>query len=139
MSLRYSDSGLLNMSNVNNYFATLFKEADLRIETAGNQYPAVYADGIFPQLTCIVARYRNPQHNRQRWINRRMTLIRQSIEYLFAFHYNIFHLFHYPERFRLLVSGVEIYKMMFNLFFCWNCYQCIYHTSNIFFNFVSFT
>ena len=131
-SLRNSDSGLLNMSNLNNYFATLFDEAGLRVETAGNQYPAIYADGIFPQLTCIVARYRNPQHGRQRRINRQMASIRQNIEHLFALHYIIFHLFHYPGRFQLLVSGVELYKMMFNSFFCWNCYQYIYQTSNTF-------
>jgi hypothetical protein len=113
-SLRQSDAGLLNMSGLDNYFSDLFR--GLEIPGARNQLPALYADGIFPQLATIVARYRSPDE-RQGRINTRMASVRQSIEHLFSFHFNLFALFRRPEQFRLLVNGVEVYKMMFVSFF----------------------
>jgi hypothetical protein len=42
-----------------------------------------------------------------------MTSVRQCIEHLFYFHFNMFALFCLPEQFHLLVAGIEVYKMMF--------------------------
>ena len=50
-------------------------------------------------------------------VNRRLAGARQSIEHLFSLHYNIFGLFNIPDRFKLLVHGVECRKMVMNSFF----------------------
>ena len=130
-SIRNSDSGILNLSGLNEYLEGLFGFAGMQMAGANNQYPAVYADGIFPQLSCIVASRRNGSERAQR-IATRMSAVRQCIEHLFAFHYNIFKLFRQPEQFRLLVTGVQVYKLIFNSFFLWNVYQTIYQTSTYF-------
>ena len=56
----------------------------------------------------------------------------QCIEHIFAFHYNLFKLFRQPEQFRLVCYGVEAYKLFFNSYLLWNCYQTIYHLPNYF-------
>ena len=57
--LRISDCGLQNMSGLNAYLSSHFREFDMQIWVAKKQYPAVYGDSVFPQLTTIVARYNN--------------------------------------------------------------------------------
>lgn len=61
-----------------------------------------------------------------------MASICQSIEHIFGIMFNIFHVFDYPERFRLLRDGADVFKLFFNSFFIWNCYQCLYHSSSTF-------
>ena len=116
-SLRTSDSGLLNMSGLDNYLSSLFREIHVRMATAFDQFPAVYGDGIFPQLATIVARYSSPDVNESR-INVRMSSVRQSIEHIFALHKNTFKLFNVAERFRLMLGGMHCYMLLFNSFFC---------------------
>ena len=116
-SLRTSDSGLLNMSGLDNYLSSLFRELHVRMATAFDQFPAVYGDGIFPQLATIVARYSSPDVNESR-INVRMSSVRQSIEHIFALHKNTFKLFNVAERFRLMLGGMHCYMLLFNSFFC---------------------
>ena len=128
-SLRNSDSGLLNMSGLNEYLETIL--AGLEMDGANNQLPALYADGIFPQLTCIVATVRRGGEYFER-LATRMASVRQCIEHIFSLHYNLFKLFRQPEQFRLLVSGVESYKLFFNSFLLWNCYQTIYQSFDYF-------
>ena len=48
VSLRVSDSGLLNMSGLDNYLSSLFRELNISMINAYDQFPAVYGDGIFP-------------------------------------------------------------------------------------------
>ena len=84
-SLRVSDSGLLNMSGLDNYLCSLFRDLNIRMVSAFDQFPALYGDGIFPQLATIVARYSSPDANEQR-INVRLASVRQSIEHIFALH-----------------------------------------------------
>ena len=115
-SLQNSDSGLLNLSRLNEYLEDLFRDEGILLPSAGNQFPAAYADGVFLQLSCIVATRRTGGDDACR-IATRMSLVRQSIEHLFSFHYNLFKLFQQPDHFRLLVSGVESYKLLFNSFF----------------------
>ena len=88
-SIRNSDSGIVNMSGLNEYLEGLFQHANMQMDGANGQFPAVYGDGIFPQLSCIVASRRQGSERVQR-IATRMALVRQCIEYLFAFHYYIF-------------------------------------------------
>ena len=115
-SWRTSDAGLLNMSGLDAYLSSLFIENNMHLPAAMNQLPAVYGDGIFPQLNTIVARYGLGNQSEGR-VNRRLASARQSIEHLFALHTNIFGLFSIPQRFKLLVYGVECTKIVMNSFF----------------------
>ena len=128
---RVSDSGLLNMSGLDTYLTQLFNEFNLRLGDAFNQFPACYGDGIFPQLATIIARYAMADENEDR-VNRRLAGARQSIEHLFSLHYNIFGLFNIPDRFKLLVHGVECRKMVIDSFFLLNCYNCLNESPNNF-------
>ena len=58
--------------------------------------------------------------------------VRQSIEHIFAFHFNLFKLFSQPNNFMLLLSGMHTYKLFFTSFFLWNCYQTIHQSSSYF-------
>lgn len=128
---RVSDAGLLNMSGLDTYLAALFNEYNIRLPAALNQFPAVYGDGIFPQLATIVARYGLSNENESR-VNRRLASVRQSIEHIFGFHSNTFELFNIPNRFKLLVHGVDCQRMVVNSFFLLNCFICFNETPNNF-------
>ena len=97
-SLRVSDSGLLNMSGLDACLSNLFREFNMQMINAFGQFPALYGDGIFPQLATIVARYATPNGNKGR-IHVRLSSVRQSIEHIFALHKNVFQLFSFPDRF----------------------------------------
>ena len=128
---RVSDSGLLNMSGLNQYLYSLLEKFNLKIPSAGNQLPAIYGDGIFPQLPTIVARYQIPD-DKETIINRILSSARQSIEHIFALHTNVFSLFSIPQCYKLLVQGTENTKMILNLFFLLNCYICLNESPNSF-------
>ena len=130
-AIRVSDSGLLNMSGLDNYLCGLFREFNSAMETALNQFPVVYGDGIFPQLSTIVARYSHPNCD-ETTINRRMSSVRQSIEHIFGLHKKTFNLFGANHRFQLLVGGVEVSRLIFNSFFLFNCYTCFNESPNHF-------
>jgi hypothetical protein len=59
-SLHNSDSGMLNLSGLNFYLASLLQARGLLLED-GNVFPGLYGDGIFPALSCIIARLGTPQ------------------------------------------------------------------------------
>ena len=58
-----SDTGLLNMSELDNYLSCLFRELNISMINAFDQYPIFYRDGISSQLATIVARYSTPNEN----------------------------------------------------------------------------
>ena len=62
--MRVSDAGLMNTSGLDAYLSQLFREYTIQMCDASNQLPAVYGDGIFPQLSTIVARYSTPDKMR---------------------------------------------------------------------------
>ena len=126
-SLRVSDCGLQNMSGLDTYLCALFREYDMSIDEAENQFPAVYGDGVFPQLSTIVARYSHPNIEQAR-INSRMSSVRQSIEHIFALHRNTFGLFSIPYRLKLLLNGVHVKKITLVSFFLLNCFTCFNET-----------
>jgi len=128
---RVSDSGLLNMSGLDSYLVSLFTEFEMKLVGAYDQFPALYGDGIFPQLATIVARYGMPNENEGR-VNRRLASARQSIEHLFGLHKNLFGLFSIPQRFKLLVYGVDCRMMVINSFFLLNCFVCFNESPNNF-------
>ena len=116
-SLCVSDTGLLNMSGLDNYLPSLFREPNITLINVFDQFPALYGDGIFPQLATIVTRYSTLDENKHR-INVRLSSVRQSIEHTFALYKNTFNLFDIADRFRLMASGEECYRLVFNSLFC---------------------
>jgi hypothetical protein len=84
-SWRNSDSGVLNMSGLPDYLQEILRDSELhyiyRNGIERQELPALYADGIFPQLVTIMARYRNPNELQGR-VNRRLASVRQTIEHL---------------------------------------------------------
>ena len=91
--MHVNDSSLMNMSGLDTYLSQQKKiEFSMQIISASNQFPVVYGDGIFPQLSKIVTRYSTSDENGGR-INTRLALVRQSIEHIFGFHRNTFTLF----------------------------------------------
>lgn len=80
---------------------------------------------------CIVATVRRGGEYFER-LATRMASVCQCIEHIFSLYYILFKLFRQPEHFRLLVSGVESYKLFFNSFLLWNCYQSIYQSFDYF-------
>ena len=99
------------------------------MSAAGNQLPAVYGDGVFPQLSTIVARYTNAI-GIQSVINSKMSSVRQSIEHIFGLHKQTFNLFSIPARFKLWVRGYEVYQLTLISFFMLNCFTCFNETSH---------
>ena len=92
VALRVSDSGLLDMSGLDTCLSTIFREFEMKLISDYDQFPALYGDGIFPQLATIVARY-NTSDSIESRINLRMLSVRESIEHLFAMHTQTFALF----------------------------------------------
>ena len=129
--IRVSDSGLLNMSGLDTYLSSLFCKFNMNIEVAYNQFPVLYGDGVFPQLSTLVARFSNPTSDEDR-INTRMASVRQSIEHLFALHDQIFGLFTSFRRFQILLNGTEVSRIMIKSFFLLNCYTCMNESPNNF-------
>ena len=53
--LRQNDTGVLNMSGLNDYLVRILDGCLL-----GGLFPCLYCDGIFPNLAMIVPRFVNP-------------------------------------------------------------------------------
>ena len=111
------------MSGLDFYLTSLFMEHNMLIRAAGNKLSAVYGDGVFPQLATIVARFNNAS-NFESEINKRMSTVRQIIEHMFGLHKRTFNLFTIPSRFKLLVHGHEVYRLVLISFFMLNCFTC---------------
>lgn len=110
------------MSNLANALSRLL--ARFALPPNGRFLPALYADGIFANLSTIIPRYRNPDLN-QRRINMRMSAMRQIIEHCFADHRNMFHLFRQPVQLRLFFTGVYVRKLLLTSFLILNCRYCL--------------
>ena len=65
-------------------------------------------------------------------VNRILAAVKESAKHLFCIHTNVFGLFSIPQRFKLLVHGVECSKMILNSFFLMNCYTCMNQSPNNF-------
>ena len=66
------------MSGLDTYLSALFRDNSSQIRDANDQLPAVYADGVSPNLATIVTRYNNRSEEQQR-INVHMSSVRQYI------------------------------------------------------------
>lgn len=130
-SWRESDSGVLNMSGLDQYLQGLFQEYGISNLNGNNtDGPAIYGDGIFPQLATIVDN-RNSDNNDgvSSRINTIMASAREVIEHMFGTHYTIFELFNQPKQFKLMVNGEEATKLILNSFLLLNCYNCFNETN----------
>jgi hypothetical protein len=129
-SLRQNDNALVNMSGLNNYLVGLLEHHRL----ANGAFPSLYGDGIFARLPTIMPRFRNVSTiERLRFINLGMSTLRETVEHLFGFHFNLFKALHDFLRLRLLSTGQQSVQLVIVSFFVWNCYQTIYKSS-MFFN-----
>ena len=102
------------------YLSTLFTEFNMELSAIDNQFLAVYGDKIPPQLTTPIAHYQLPSDN-ENSVKRLFASVRQSAEHKFSIYTKIFGLFSIPQRFKLLVYGLECYRITFNSFFLMNC------------------
>ena len=78
--LQQNDSGVLNMSGLNDYLVGL-----LSGKLVGRLLPCLYCDGIFANLATIVPRYTNPS-DEERVLNMKLSSQRQCIEHVFGDH-----------------------------------------------------
>jgi len=129
-SLRNNDNGILNMSQLGSYLQDMFRDNNMILP--GGHLPAVYADGIFARLPCVVPRHRNTHDVQWQRINTRMASLRESIEHVYAHHSNLCRGLHQWERLRLYRTGEDTTKLVFSSFLYWNSMQCIYQTFNEF-------
>lgn len=120
--IRQNDNGVQNMSGLNNYLVRIL--AGILI---GGLLPALYCDGIFAILVCILPRFSNPTPARH-LINMRLASLRECIEHVFADHRIRFKLFGAPHTLRLFNQGVKIRRMFLVSFFLQNCYYCLQGT-----------
>jgi hypothetical protein len=103
-SLRQNDNALVNMSGLNDYLVSLLLECCL----ANGAFPSIYGDGIFARLPTITSRFRNVSTNeRLRFINLRMSTLRETVKHLFGFHFNLIRALHDFRRLRLLTTGQQ--------------------------------
>jgi hypothetical protein len=100
--LRQNDSGLLNISGLNDYLVDLLSE-----NLIGQLLPCLYCDGIFANLATILLRYTNPTLE-ERLLNLKSTSQRQCIEHVFGDHRNQFKLFSVPHYLCLFNQGVKV-------------------------------
>jgi hypothetical protein len=78
--IRQNDSGVLNMSRLNDYLVGL-----LSGNLVGQFLPCLYCDGIFANHTTILPRFTNPTPE-ERLLNLKLASQRQCIEHVFGDH-----------------------------------------------------
>ena len=85
--LRQNDSGILNMSGLNDYLVGLLSGNLVR-----QLLSCLYCDGIFVNLATVLPRYTNPSPE-ERLLNLKLASQRQRIKHVFGDHRNRFKLF----------------------------------------------
>ena len=125
--IRQNDSGVLNMSGLNDYLVGL-----LTGHLVGQLFPCLYCDGIFANLATIVPRYTNPTPE-ERLLNLKLASQRQCIEHVFGDHRNRFKLFSVPHYLRLFNQGVMVRRECLASFFMLNCQYCLDGTRSRYF------
>jgi hypothetical protein len=125
--LRQNDSGLLNMSGLNDYLVGL-----LSGNLVGQLLPCLYCDGIFANLATILPRYTKPTPE-ERLLNLKLASQRQCIEHMFGDHRNRFKLFSVPHYLCLFNQGVKVRRECLVSFFMLNCHYCLDGTRSQYF------
>ena len=114
-----NDSGVLNMSGLNDYLVSL-----LSGNLVGRLLPCLYCDGIFANLATILPRYTNPTHEEQILIIK-LASQRQCIEHVFGDPRIQYKLFSVPHSFWLFNNGVKVQRECLISFFMLNCHYCL--------------
>jgi hypothetical protein len=125
--IRQNDSGVLNMSGLNDYLVGL-----LSGHLVGRLFPCLYCDGIFANLATVLPRYTNPTPE-EGLLNLKLACQRQCIEHVFGDHRNRFKLFSVPHQLRLFNQGVKVRRECLASFFMLNCYYCLDGTRSRYF------
>lgn len=130
-SLRHNDNGVQNLSGLNDYLVSIL---DPLYQVGGNLvYPAVYGDGIFATLACIVKPYQSPNHY-QKIVNTRFSSLREDIEHKFAQVFGLFQVLRVTSRHRLFHSAAHVRNFFFACLFISNRYTCFNESRNQNFN-----
>ena len=117
--IRQNDTGVLNMSGLNDYLVRIFDGCLL-----GGLFPCLYCDGIFQNLATIVPRFVNPLPE-QTLQNIIFASQRQCLEHVFGDHRTHFKWFGMHHRLHLFNQGVTIQRECLLSFFMLNCYYCL--------------
>ena len=129
--IRQNDSGVLNMSGLNDYLVGL-----LSGNLVGQLLPCLYCDGIFANHATILPRFTNPTPE-ERLLNLKLASQRQCIEHVFGDHRVRFKLFSVPHYLRLFNQGVKVRRECLLSFFMLNCYYCLDGTRSRYFGHVA--
>jgi hypothetical protein len=119
--VRQNDNGVQNISGLSDYLWHLLGGI-----IVGGLHPCLYGDTIFAVLACIVPRIRRPTDDVAKFINRRMSSLRQMCEHINSDHETYFQLFGVPKYLRIYKKGPQVRKLCLNSFFVQNCYYCIH-------------
>jgi hypothetical protein len=130
-ALAHNDRGMVNLSGINDYLVGLLH--GVLLPPHYQMHPALYGDGIYQVLLCIISRFTGTLSPAEQAMNIRMAGVRISIEHLFGLHHNLFALFSHPDLLRLYHRGPEIRNLTLMSFFILNCYNCLNHTSSAMF------
>ncbi len=114
-----NDSGVLNMSGLNDYLVGL-----LSGNLVGQILPCLYCDGIFTNLATILPGHTNPTPE-ERLLNLKLASPRQCIEHMFGDHRNQFKLFSVPHYLCLFNQGVKVQRECLESFFMLNFHYCL--------------
>jgi hypothetical protein len=125
--IRQNDSGVLNMSGLNDYLVGL-----LSGNLVGQLLPCLYCDGIFANHATILPRFTNPTPE-ERLLNLKLASQRQCIEHVFGDHRVRFKLFSVPHYICLFNQGVNVRRECLLSFFMLNCYYCLDGTRSRYF------
>jgi hypothetical protein len=130
-ALAHNDRGMVNLSGINEYLVALLD--GIFVPPDFQMYPAIYGDGIYQVLLCIISRFTGNLSAAEKALNIRMAGVRISIEHLFGLHHNLFALFNHPDLLRLYHRGPDIRNLTLMSFFILNCYNCLNHSSSAMF------
>ena len=130
-SLAQNDRGMVNLSGLNDYLVYLLHEVLLPPQF--QFHPAIYGDGIYTVMLCIISRFTGQLSPQERAMNIRMAGVRMSIEHCLGLHHIRFKIFSNPDLLKLFYRGEEVRHLVLVSFFILNCYNCFNHTSSLMF------
>ena len=129
-SLRHNDTGLVNMSGLNDYLYNLFHSQNL--ELPNGLLLATYGDAIFTNHKTVISQNRKLT-DAERILDFRMSAQRIHVEHCFADHNNLFGMFfRHSWRLQLFNGGEHVRRLITVSFLIQNCYYCVESQSAFF-------
>ena len=114
-SLAQNDRGMVNLSGLNDYLVYLLHEVLLPPQF--QFHPAIYGDGIYTVMLCIISRFTGQLSPQERAMNIRMAGVRMSIEHCLGLHHIRFKIFNHPDLLKLFHRGEEAQHLVLVSFF----------------------